>query len=153
MRHEIIGDVVVMYDSNGKSFKIDAEQLEKVNQYNWLVGRKGYVRSTSREINKMSLHHYLMNTNGLIDHINRDATDNRLCNLRPCTIQENNRNRTWNNKSGAQGVSYLERIKKYRARICVNRKRIVLGYFETLEEARDAYNKKTAEIFGEYAPR
>ena len=153
MRHEIIGDVAILYDSHGRSFKIDADQLDKVNQYNWYVGRKGYVRTASRKANKITLHRYLMGTNELIDHINRDATDNRLCNLRLCTIQENNRNRVFKNKSGAQGVSYIEAKKRYRARICVDKKRIVIGYYKTLDEAKDAYNKKAAEIFGDYSPR
>jgi len=40
-----------------------------------------------------------------------------------------------------KGYCWIERIKKYRAQICVNGKTIRLGYFITAKEAHNAYLK------------
>jgi len=50
------------------------------------------------------------------------------------------------NKSGYRGV--VKTGKKYYAIIYVNRKPINLGIFNTPEEAAEAYNKKSLELFG-----
>ena len=77
----------------------------------------------------------------LIDHINRDKADNRLCNLRVSSHSENghNSNIRCNNTSGYTGVSKAG--EKWNAYITVNRKRFNLGYFATPEAANDAYTK------------
>lgn len=54
-----------------------------------------------------------------IDHKNRDRSDNRIKNLRLVTNAENGRNRkiAKNNKSGVNGVSYIQRDDRWEARI------------------------------------
>ena len=155
MKYEINGNVTTVYDNKGNTFLIDTDQIEKVSRYNWSVVRKGYVRTSSRKINRAFLHRYLLDTDKPIDHINRNSSDNRLENLRICTVQENNRNRVYRNtKSGSQGVHIVRKNGKvwYRARICVDGKRMSLGYFKTLDEAKRAYEEKVKEIFKAYAP-
>ena len=88
-----------------------------------------------------------------IDHVNRVKTDNRLCNLREATRQQNNANRPMAKKKsglphGVQRVSYS---KTYRASIKVNHKSIHLGSFATPDEAREAYRKAALHHFGEFA--
>ena len=156
MRYEINGNVTTLYDSKGECFLIDTDQLEKVLKYNWYVDvRKGYVDSTSHKIKYRKLHKYLLDTNLTVDHINRNPRDNRLSNLRICTTAENNRNKKVRNDSrtGVKGVHYEpNKKKKYRARIQLNGKRMTIGYFETIEEAEQAYKEKSIELFGEYSP-
>ena len=89
----------------------------------------------------------------LIDHINHIPTDNRFCNLREATAQENCRYRvkSKNNSSGIKGVHYDSRKEKYIAQICVDRHvRKHLGYFDTAKEAGNVYDKKAKELFGEF---
>lgn len=80
-----------------------------------------------------------------MDHINGVRDDNRIANLRECTNQENSQNRTvFNNpkkRSKYIGVSYRGKLKgnQWRARIMLNNKDIELGYFNTEEEAHQAY--------------
>lgn len=69
-----------------------------------------------------------------IDHINGIRNDNKLNNLRGITNQEN----LFNNKE-AKGFYFNKRENKFRANIVLNKKSIHLGYFNTEEEARQAY--------------
>jgi hypothetical protein len=69
-----------------------------------------------------------------IDHINGIKNDNRICNLRSITHQQNQFNIT-----SAKGYSWNKNLKKWMARITVNGKDIYLGYYNTTEEARNAY--------------
>lgn len=149
-------DITTVYDSNGNSFIIDTNMIDYVGQMKWYVDKtKGYVKSTTT---KIYLHKYLMqNTDGVVDHINRDKADNRISNLRICTTQENNMNRavSKNNQSGIKGVSYCanrNRPSKYKASIGYDGKKIFLGYYRTKEEAEEVYKQKAIELFGEYAP-
>ena len=68
-----------------------------------------------------------------IDHINRDRSDNRICNLRSVTRQENQFN------TNAKGFYWHKQNKKWCAVIHLNNKKINLGCFDTKEEAHEAY--------------
>lgn len=84
----------------------------------------------------------------VIDHINRIRNDNRLCNLRECTNQQNQWNRSihTNNKSGYPGVHWHKKNKKFNARIRINNKRIHLGSFDCPKQAYEAYLKAKSEL-------
>ncbi len=83
--------------------------------------------------------------NGLIDHMNRNKTDNRIHNLRVATNSENGQNHKIqkNNTSGITGVFWCKKAKKWRARVKINKKYKNLGSFHTMEEAKEA--RKVAE--------
>lgn len=89
----------------------------------------------------------------MVDHENLVRSDNHFSNLREATVTDNNRNRTKqsNNTSGYKGVSLHKATGKFAARICVNKQRIPLGYFDTAEEAHQAYIKASEEHHGEFA--
>ena len=71
-----------------------------------------------------------------IDHIcGARPLDNRIENLRVSNSQQN----MCNNLHWVKGYSYDKRSNKYRAVIRINRKHIFLGYYDTPEEAREAY--------------
>ena len=71
-----------------------------------------------------------------IDHINRNRTDNRIENLRVVTHCENQ----WN-VSEKKGYHFVAKHNKFRVRITVNRKRILIGDYNTEEEAAAAYKE------------
>lgn len=83
-----------------------------------------------------------------LDHINRVKDDNRLCNLRAVSHQENMWNTTKQkiNKSGYAGVSWKAKIGKWVAQIGLNGTRRHIGYFDTKEEAHAAYVRAKEEL-------
>jgi hypothetical protein len=93
--------------------------------------------------------------NYVVDHINRNPLDNRRCNLRYATYQQNtiNRKAQKNNKSGYRGVSLYKNRNycKWRARIKVNEKSIYIGYYKNKIDAAKAYNKAAKKYFGDFA--
>lgn len=84
-----------------------------------------------------------------IDHKNGNGLDNRKENLRDVTSVFNNRNRRLfkNNTTGVCGVHWVEKSKKWRARIEVNKKKISLGCFKTIQEAAEE-RKKAEKLYG-----
>ena len=76
----------------------------------------------------------------VIDHINGIRNDNRFCNLREVSIQQNAQNirkARADNKSGYLGVNVDKG--KFAASIKVNGRKKYLGSFETPEMAHQAY--------------
>jgi hypothetical protein len=117
----------------GKVFGIKGKELKRKSNRNYLIfDLAGYK-------NQFIFHHHFIwymyynevLEDKVIDHINRITTDNRIENLRLVTIQEN----SFNTK--AKGICEIDG--KYISRIMVNNKSIYLGYFDTEEEAHQAY--------------
>ncbi len=81
-----------------------------------------------------------------LDHINGNAADNRIRNLRKASPQENMQNRKLqsNNRSGVLGVCWCEPMAKWKAYIKSQKANIHLGYFEDLGDAVSA--RKAAEV-------
>ncbi len=69
----------------------------------------------------------------VVDHIDRNSTNNIISNLRWTTIQENNINRRIRNPLGFIGIR--KRSNKYESTLSRDRIKIYLGRFNTIEEA------------------
>ena len=139
---------------DGTRFCIDADMLEKVRDVSFYRCRQGYVNEYLMDSKGVKLHDYLFpHKDGLeVDHINLDTFDNRRCNIRYCTHQQNQINQPVqkNNTSGVSGVSWYGPRNKYRARIKVSQQEIHLGYYGTFIEAVQARNVGMECMFGEY---
>src|SRR5689334_2630750 len=92
--------VVLLTDKRKQPFIVDADDVEAVSRYPWALSN-GYPRTrigkgaTGRSL---KLHQFLLGKApaGLEwDHINRDKSDNRRCNLRLVTPRENKQNRVF----------------------------------------------------------
>ena len=98
----------------------------------------------------VELHRWLMGEpkGKYVDHISGDTLDNRRSNLRVCSNAANIRNgkiRT-NNTTGVTGVRQ-PRGKKWEARIRVNYKIIILGFFDKFEDAVNARKQAEKKYF------
>ena len=84
-----------------------------------------------------------------IDHIDGDGTNNKWSNIRAVTKSENQKNRRLNinSKSGVAGVSFYTPNGKWRAAVSINGKSKHLGYFDTIEEAKEV-RKNSAKVNG-----
>jgi hypothetical protein len=85
--------------------------------------------------------HYGEWPDGVIDHINHNRKDNRICNLRAVTHHENLQNREPNKSGMPIGVRRGGKFHGYRARIVSNGKSIYLGSYETPSDAEYVYKK------------
>ena len=86
---------------------------------------------------------------GEIDHINGIKSDNRICNLRDVSIQQNRQNQIRarrNSKSGILGVHFIPSRNKFRADICVEGRNKSLGHFDSSELAHNAYVRAKRSI-------
>jgi hypothetical protein len=88
-----------------------------------------------------------------IDHINCDKTDNRLCNLRLATHQQNmmNRRGSRNSAIGVKGVTFNRRKGRYVAQLTVGGKAVLRKQFKTIDEAAAAYAAAARQYHGEFA--
>lgn len=131
-------------------------QKYKIRLY---VNPKGYVvANINRKL--YTLHRLIALTfidrtdsNLVVDHINHNKEDNRVVNLRWCTVQENNRHTRKTNKkctSQYKGVCYDKETNKWIAKIGLNYGRIYIGRYDSEEKAYEEYCKKAKELFGQF---
>jgi hypothetical protein len=84
-----------------------------------------------------------------IDHKNNNRSDNKIENLRECTIQQNMQNRVKYGNHKYKGV--YKSNKKFKVQIMDNSKLIYLGSYKTEEEAAIVYNNIAKDLYGEFA--
>jgi hypothetical protein len=138
---------------------VDDEDYEKVSQYKWYAENRlysWYARTTIIKTRKnIYLHRFILNVkpDEEVDHINGNGLDNRRCNLRIVTHQQNMMNvkKRINGSSKYRGVFWDKEREKWEAQIAINGKSCYLGLFTSEVEAAKAYNIKALESFGEYA--
>lgn len=89
-----------------------------------------------------------------IDHIDLDPSNNRWSNLREANRSTNIANTKCrsDNACGLKGVYRGQGQKRpWRAEITLHKKRVFIGAFATMEEAKAAYDALALEHYGEFA--
>ncbi len=152
--------------TQGRVTIVDDEDFEWLAQWRWNYYKErthgGYAHRTTSGAGGIKRHHLLMHReimspipDGMeIDHINGDKLDNRRCNLRFATRQQNRHNcsRYSNSTTGIKGVALRKKkTRPFQAHICVEGKKIHLGYFPTIESASEAYNHAAIRLHGSFA--
>ena len=143
--------------TKGRFALIDEEDVDRVSQYNWYVGKgkhTHYAHHKSKE--SFLLHRFVTNApdDVQVDHINSNGLDNRKTNLRFCNNGQNSAasRKRQGTRSKYRGVVFDSTAScKWKARVYDNGKQIVLGRFSSEEEAALAYNKAALERYGEFA--
>lgn len=126
---------------------IDLDDIEKVNKIKWSANFDktinnyyivGWERNNYKNRKRIKLHRYIMNcsNNMQIDHINRNTLDNRKCNLRIVSQQENANNKGFykNNTSGYKNIRKPDKYGGYLLEIRRNNQIILKKYSKNIEE-------------------
>ncbi|QBR52757.1 HNH endonuclease [Erwinia sp. QL-Z3] len=152
---------ILNYDSDSGIFTwiLPASKSIKPGRVAGSISSNGYLRIKingksypAHRIAWLLVHNTFPDTE--IDHINGEKLDNRITNLRIASRLQNNRNviKRKDNTSGFKGVSWQLPNKKWVARISVNRKRLTIGFFDSKEEAAEAYKQASIKYHGEFSP-
>lgn len=143
-KYYIDDDVTKMYDNRGNYTLIDTEDIERLKPYYFIKDANGYWSTCHKNI---KLHRFLMDApeGMVVDHISHDRSDNRKCNLRVCTVGQNNLN------NRRKGYYYNKADRKWMVICYRDGKRYYGGRYNTEEEAKEASKKLRNKIFGEFA--
>ena len=151
--------------TQGKVAIVDAEDYERLSHHKWYAKKDptGHIyalRHTACGVNKQRtvfMHREVLGLtfkDGILsDHINPEATlDNRKCNLRKSTNQQNQYNQriTKRNKTGFKGV-HQRPDGSYRVDIRIGKNKKTVGRFWVLEDAARCYDRYALANFGEFA--
>jgi hypothetical protein len=146
--------------TQGKVALVDEADFDLVCQFKWRArfsyGRWYASRTVKHPDGKrrdVQMHRFILgNATEHTDHINHDGLDNRRVNLRPCSRTQNAHNRmTQKHTSSFKGVCFFKETGKWHASICINKKKVHLGYFLTEREAAAAYDGAAVAAFGQFA--
>lgn len=151
------GEYKIGLTSNtNQEFYVGVEDFDLVNKYCWLecINKNGYSSLLTNIQGRSTKMTELLDCK-YYDHKDRNPLNNRRCNLRPATFQENVRNCSIykNNTSGIVGVGYRKSTNKWRAYINCDSKQISLGSYINKEDAIKARLQAEAKYFGEFAPQ
>lgn len=143
-------------NNSGNKFYFDMDDYVKIKDYCWAdsyTSNNLHVLTTWIDGRHYSMHKLLGMLN--YDHVDRNELNNRRYNLRPCTHQENCRNKNirTDNKSGVTGVYFSKEHNKWRAQIKINGKNTMVYYGNSKEDAIKARLETEAKYYGEFAPQ
>ena len=135
--------------SKGTLYKVSNCDYDRVKDIIWTNSR-GYLYN----VDYGRLHRFILNApeGVVVDHINRDKSDNRRENLRLCTQAENVMNsKRVSGASKYKGVQFSKKYSKWTAYITFSGRGKQIGTYMDEVEAAKAYDKKALELFGEFA--
>lgn len=145
------GDVYIVPLTKGHEAIIDIEDYDIISEKTWTYSCGYGVFNINKKT--IMMHNFIMNPpEGFeVDHINGCRSDNRHCNLRLATHQQNmlNRSANRNNKLGIKCIS--RRGNRWRVRINLEGKETFLGSYGSLEEAIEVRDAAFKKHHGEYA--
>ena len=142
---------------------VDDEDYDALSRFKWnalVVPRSDLVYATRSvtiapgKHRSISMHRQIMGFPlNDVDHKDRNGLNCQRYNLRACTTAQNlaNQKRRKNNTSGAKGVDWVKKDKRWRARIEVNGTRLHLGNHKNKSDAQVAYDDAAKKYRGEFA--
>jgi hypothetical protein len=140
---------------------VDDEDFDRLNEFRWHPYKDKTTFYAIRNIDDGNgghttrpMHQEILGrvAGSVIDHRDGDGLNNQKGNIRRCTQGENTRNARLRSDSTSRvkGVTWFAKDRKWRARIQANKKAVFLGYFDTIEEARSAYEAASKRLHGEF---
>jgi hypothetical protein len=174
--YKINGEITTIYITTKEGVQyevlIDTEDLAKVSEMNtsWTIkyskSKRDIYARTTRYLGKIDgkyknesiyMHLLISGVNSkdkkYVDHINHNTLDNRKCNLRITSNDENTKNRkdkNINNKSGYRNVFWSNTENKWIVSLCKNYKRILIGKYDDAHEAGRIAKEAREKYYGEF---
>lgn len=143
-----LGNVKSLISHNGTNERVLKFGIGNAGYYHVVLHKNG-VRTT-KNVHKLVaitfLNHKQNFVKLVVDHINNNKTDNRLDNLQIVSHRYNSSKDQKNRSSKYVGVYWCKNVKKWRARITINKKLIHLGCFIDEVEASNKYQSALIEI-------
>ena len=152
-------NLVYILTKDGSVAVTDGMFYDIVSKYTWDKDSNGYISASFKDeegFRPHRLQNYILPdipSGYVIDHINGNKFDNRICNLRLATIKENNANRS--SKAGSssiyKGVSFDSSRGKWISSIQIDGKTKHIGRFDNEREAAVAYDLESFKVYGAFA--
>lgn len=133
-----------------KEIIIDRNMYQLMFQNTWHISRGYVINSKKERLSRIILDCFDLSL--VVDHINGNTFDNRKCNLRIVTPEQNNLNKMPAKSSSSKyiGVFWDKNKNKWCAKIKVQNKQLFLGYFEREQDAALARDYATKKYFKEF---
>ena len=143
--------------THGQFALVDAADYYRLAKFQWYAN--GPTKTKFYAVRKcdgknVKMHRVVMNAPDhlFVDHIDHNGLNNTRTNLRLCTHAQNIYNQpSRKGTSKFKGISRQRHEKNWTARIHANNKTCHLGTFASEIDAARAYDKKAAELHGEFA--
>jgi HNH endonuclease len=150
-----VSDTGALMNSRGKVLKLRADKdgYLRTNLYKEVNGVK-QVKTVF--LHRLVAQTFIPNSENypVVDHIDRDTTNNHVSNLRWATISENTLNSGMSNRntSGFKCISFIKSRNKFQLCMIVNGKNTFIGYFDTVDDAAKRWNELAPEYYKEFQP-
>ncbi len=145
-----------IYLLNGGTARVDPYDYDRLKGLPWRRNSKGYALYSFSQKGlrcDVYMHRLILQARRpyVVDHIDGDRLNNTRANLRLCSTQQNlrYRRRFANNLSGYKGVT--QHHQRWLARIWLDKHRIHLGTYASLELAALAYDCAARLLFEQFA--
>ena len=151
-------DYIIGDDGCGHQFMIDNDDFDRIKERHWTYSEgywSTYIKIDDKGM-RVGMHTFIIQPKDgyVIDHADRNRSNNRKYNLRQATVSQNSMNKTLRkNNSGITGVRLDKRRNKWRASITLNQKFIWLGEYADKDDAIKARLLAEAKYFGDFAPQ
>ena len=145
------------YKDGDLYWKISRNNNIKVGQVVGMLRPDGYKRVNINKKNYYLHRLIFIYHNGFItdeiDHIDNNRLNNRIENLRVATRIQNMLNCKINsrNTTGIKGITFDKEKSKFRPYLSVNKKRMYLGCFDSLDDANTELQKARIKYHGSFA--
>lgn len=152
-KYNLSGEYGVLWETNtNKEVYFDLCNAQKILKYSWFEANTGY---PSANIDGQCIPMHIFLGYKWHDHKNRNKKDNRAENFRPCSRQENNRNKSKTKGKTSEYIGVCKDRKRnlWIAHITIDYATKNLGRYRTEEEALIVRLRAEKEYFGEFAPQ
>jgi hypothetical protein len=133
---------------------VDAADYEEISKYKWFATRHGrniyaICRTRGRAV---YMHRMIMRPRKgyIVDHIDGNGPNNRRCNLRVCTNEQNSVGKK-SRVGSSQFVGVQHRRRRWQAAVVCRGEFFYLGMFDDEIEAAKVRDRKAYELHGPYA--